>query len=75
MVELDGFLLTPDGLESLGDPALGLYPQVLDATWKAAKDRPDCAPPACASATRRSRPVRDGACLLVVSDAAADHGT
>ena len=75
MVELDGFLLTPDGLESLGDPALGLCPRVLDATWPAAEG-PDGLRAACLRLGDEAvAAVRDGACLLVVSDAAADHGT
>ncbi len=67
MVELAGFLLTPDGLESSADPALGCAGQVLDATWPAAEGpgglRAACA---CASARRRSWPSASGARLLVV---------
>ncbi len=75
MVELDGFLLTPDGLESLGDPALGLCPRVLDATWPAAEG-PDGLRAACLRlGEEAAAAVRDGTCLLVVSDAGADaHG-
>ena len=75
MVELDGFLLTPDGLESLGDPALGLCPRVLDATWPAAEG-PDGLRAACLRLGEEAvAAVRDGTCLLVVSDAGADaHG-
>src|SRR6266540_3271844 len=35
LVSLPTFVLTPDGLEGLADPALGLAPRVLDATWPA----------------------------------------
>ena len=35
MIELDGFIFTPGGLETAADPALGLCPRVLDATWPA----------------------------------------
>ncbi|HJW61804.1 MAG TPA: glutamate synthase central domain-containing protein, partial [Actinomycetota bacterium] len=71
MVELDGFLLTPDGLESLGDPALGLCPRVLDATWPAAEG-PGGLRAACVRLGDEAvAAVRDGTCLLVVSDAAA----
>ena len=75
MVELDGFVLTPDGLESLGDPALGLCPRVLDATWPA-DEGPGGLRAACLRLGDDAvAAVRDGACLLVVSDAGADaHG-
>ena len=72
MVELDGFLLTPDGLESLGDPALGLCPRVLDATWKAAEGPAGLRAACLRLGDEAVAAVRDGACLLVVSDAAAD---
>ena len=72
MVELDGFVLTPDGLESLGDPALGLCPRVLDATWPA-DEGPGGLRAACLRLGDEAvAAVRDGACLLVVSDAAAE---
>ena len=72
MVELDGFLLTPDGLESLGDPALGLCPRVLDATWKAAEGPAGLRAACLRLGDEAVAAVREGACLLVVSDAAAD---
>ena len=72
MVELDGFVLTPDGLESLGDPALGLCPRVLDATWPA-DEGPGGLRAACLRLGDDAvAAVRDGACLLVVSDTAAE---
>src|SRR5215207_6686106 len=73
LVELAGFVLTPDGLESLGDPALGLCPRVLDATWPV-EDGPGGLRAACLRLGEEAvAAVRDGACLLVISDAAADE--
>jgi len=73
MLELDGFTLTPDGLEALKDPDLGLCPRVLDATW-AVDEGPDGLRAACLRLGDEAvAAVRDGACLLVVSDAAADE--
>ena len=75
MVELDGFVLTPDGLESLGDPVLGLCPRVLDATWPAGEGPGGLRAACLRLGDDAVAAVRDGACLLVVSDAGADaHG-
>jgi glutamate synthase domain-containing protein 2/glutamate synthase domain-containing protein 1/glutamate synthase domain-containing protein 3 len=73
LVELAGFVLTPDGLEGLADPALGLRPVTLDATWPLAEG-----PGGLRAACRRLgeeavAAVGDGAGLLVVSDTAADQ--
>jgi glutamate synthase domain-containing protein 2/glutamate synthase domain-containing protein 3 len=73
LVELDGFVLTPDGLEALAGPTLGLDPRVLDATWPEGQG-----PGGLRAACRRLgdeavAAVRQGAGLLVVSDAAADR--
>jgi glutamate synthase domain-containing protein 2/glutamate synthase domain-containing protein 1/glutamate synthase domain-containing protein 3 len=73
LVELAGFVLTPDGLVGLADPALGLRPVTLDATWPLAEG-----PGGLRAACRRLgeeavAAVGDGAGLLVVSDAAADQ--
>jgi glutamate synthase (ferredoxin) len=73
MLELDGFVLTPDGLAALEDPALELCPRVLDATWPA-DEGPDGLRAACRRLGDEAvAAVRDGACLLVVSDVAADQ--
>ncbi|HEV3463590.1 MAG TPA: glutamate synthase central domain-containing protein, partial [Actinomycetota bacterium] len=73
MVELDGFILTPGGLEALEDPALGLGTRVLDATWPA-DEGPGGLRAACLRLGDEAvAAVRDGACLLVISDAAADQ--
>jgi glutamate synthase (ferredoxin) len=73
LVELAGFLLTPDGLEGLEAPGLGLRPVTLDASWPM-----DEGPGGLRAACHRLgedavAAVRDGAGLLVVSDAAADQ--
>jgi glutamate synthase domain-containing protein 2/glutamate synthase domain-containing protein 1/glutamate synthase domain-containing protein 3 len=73
MVELDGFVLTPGGLQGLADPALGLCPRVLDATWPAAEG-PGGLRAACLRLGEEAvAAVRDGTCLLVVTDAEADE--
>jgi glutamate synthase domain-containing protein 2/glutamate synthase domain-containing protein 1/glutamate synthase domain-containing protein 3 len=73
MLELDGFTLTPDGLEALKDPAFGLCPKVLDATWPV-DEGPAGLRAACLRLGEEAvAAVRDGACLLVISDAAADE--
>ncbi|HEX2375379.1 MAG TPA: glutamate synthase large subunit [Actinomycetota bacterium] len=71
MVELTGFTLTPDGLEALSDPALGLCPRVLDATWPAAEGPGGLRAACLRLGDEAVAAVRDGTCLLVVSDAAA----
>jgi glutamate synthase domain-containing protein 2/glutamate synthase domain-containing protein 1/glutamate synthase domain-containing protein 3 len=73
LVELAGFILTPDGLETLAQPALGLDGQVLDATWPAAEG-PGGLRAACLRLGEEAvAAVRRGASLLVVSDAAAEQ--
>ena len=73
MLELAGFTFTPDGLEALKDPALGLCPRVLDATWPL-DEGPGGLRAACLRLGEEAvAAVRDGACLLVISDAAADE--
>jgi glutamate synthase domain-containing protein 2/glutamate synthase domain-containing protein 1/glutamate synthase domain-containing protein 3 len=72
LVALPTFVLSPDGLRGLADPALGLAPRVLDATWPAG-----AGPGGLRAACRRlgeeaAAAVRAGADLLVVSDAAAE---
>jgi glutamate synthase domain-containing protein 2/glutamate synthase domain-containing protein 1/glutamate synthase domain-containing protein 3 len=68
LVELTGFSLTPDGLAALADPALGLDPQVLDATWPV-DEGPGGLRAACLRlGTEAVAAVRDGAGLLVISD-------
>ncbi|HEV3398921.1 MAG TPA: glutamate synthase-related protein, partial [Actinomycetes bacterium] len=70
--ELDGFLLTPEGLEALKGPGLGLGARVLDATWPA-DEGPGGLRAACLRlGEEAAAAVRDGACLLVISDGAAD---
>ncbi|HEV3503979.1 MAG TPA: glutamate synthase-related protein, partial [Actinomycetes bacterium] len=74
MLELDGFLLTPEGLEALKGPGpgLGLGARVLDATWPA-DEGPGGLRAACLRlGEEAAAAVRDGACLLVISDGAAD---
>jgi glutamate synthase (ferredoxin) len=72
MVELDGFILTPDGLEALADPALGLCPRGLDATWTAAEGPGGLRAACLRLGEEAAAAVRDGACLLVATDRAAD---
>ena len=73
MLELAGFTFTPDGLEALKDPALGLCPRVLDATWPV-DEGPGGLRAACLRLGEEAvAAVRDGACLLVISDAGADE--
>src|SRR4029453_6264144 len=72
MLELDGFLLTPDGLKSLEDPALGLCPAVLDATWPV-DEGPGALRAACLRLGDEAGGAgRGGAFLVVVPDGAAD---
>jgi glutamate synthase (ferredoxin) len=69
LVSLPTFVLTPDGLEGLADPALGLAPRVLDATWPAG-DGPRGLRAACLRLGEEAvAAVLAGAGLLVVSDA------
>jgi glutamate synthase domain-containing protein 2/glutamate synthase domain-containing protein 1/glutamate synthase domain-containing protein 3 len=69
LVALPTFVLTPDGLEGLADPALGLAPRVLDATWPAAEG-PGGLRAACLRLGEEAvAAVLAGAGLLVVSDA------
>jgi glutamate synthase domain-containing protein 2/glutamate synthase domain-containing protein 3 len=71
LVALPTFVLTPDGLEGLADPALGLAPRVLDATWPAAEG-PGGLRAACLRLGEEAvAAVLAGAGLLIVSDAAA----
>jgi glutamate synthase domain-containing protein 2/glutamate synthase domain-containing protein 1/glutamate synthase domain-containing protein 3 len=73
LVELAGFILTPDGLETLAQPALGLDGQVLDATWPAAEG-PGGLRAACLRLGEEAvAAVRGGTSLLVVSDAPAEQ--
>ncbi|HEV8425638.1 MAG TPA: glutamate synthase large subunit [Actinomycetes bacterium] len=72
LVELAGFTLTPDGLEALGDPALGLARRVLDATWPVAEGPAGLRAACLRLGDEAVAAVRDGAGLLVVSDADAD---
>src|SRR6266540_605982 len=69
LVSLPTFVLTPDGLEGLADPALGLAPRVLDATWPAG-DGPCGLRAACLRLGEEAvAAVLAGAGLLVASDA------
>ncbi|HYN17685.1 MAG TPA: glutamate synthase central domain-containing protein, partial [Actinomycetes bacterium] len=63
MVELAGFTLTPDGLESLHDPALGLCPRVLDATWPAGEGPGGLRAACLRLGDEAVAAVNDGACL------------
>jgi glutamate synthase domain-containing protein 2/glutamate synthase domain-containing protein 1/glutamate synthase domain-containing protein 3 len=72
MVELDGFLLTPAGLAALADPDLGLCPRALDATWPAGEGAGGLRATLVRLGDEAVAAVRDGTCLLVVSDAAAE---
>jgi glutamate synthase domain-containing protein 2/glutamate synthase domain-containing protein 1/glutamate synthase domain-containing protein 3 len=72
MVELGGFVLTPAGLDALGDPALGLCPRVLDATWPAGEGPGGLRAACLRLGEQAAAAVRDGTCLLVVSDAGAE---
>jgi glutamate synthase domain-containing protein 2/glutamate synthase domain-containing protein 1/glutamate synthase domain-containing protein 3 len=68
MIELDGFIFTPSGLA-----AVGLDARVLDATWPAGEG-PGGLRAACLRLGEEAvAAVREGACLLVVSDAAAEQ--
>jgi glutamate synthase domain-containing protein 2/glutamate synthase domain-containing protein 1/glutamate synthase domain-containing protein 3 len=70
LVELAGFVVSPDGLAALDDPAFGLAPRVLDATWPATEG-PGGLRAACLRLGEEAvAAVRAGAGLLVVSDAA-----
>jgi glutamate synthase domain-containing protein 2/glutamate synthase domain-containing protein 1/glutamate synthase domain-containing protein 3 len=71
LVELAGFTLTPDGLEALSDPALALDRRVLDATWPAGAGPAGLRAACLRLGDEAVAAVRDGAGLLVVSDAAA----
>jgi glutamate synthase domain-containing protein 2/glutamate synthase domain-containing protein 1/glutamate synthase domain-containing protein 3 len=69
LVALPTFVLTPDGLDGLADPALGLAPRVLDATWPA-DEGPGGLRAACLRLGEEAvAAVLAGAGLLVVSDA------
>jgi glutamate synthase domain-containing protein 2/glutamate synthase domain-containing protein 1/glutamate synthase domain-containing protein 3 len=72
LVELAGFVLTPAGLAGLRDPAYGLAPRVLDATWPAADGTAGLAAACRRLGEEAVAAVRDGAALVVVSDAAVD---
>jgi glutamate synthase (ferredoxin) len=72
MVELAGFVLTPDGLAALAARTLGLCAQVLDATWPAAEGPGGLRAACLRLGDEAVAALRDGTCLLVVSDAAAD---
>jgi glutamate synthase domain-containing protein 2/glutamate synthase domain-containing protein 1/glutamate synthase domain-containing protein 3 len=68
LVALPTFVLTPDGLEGLTDPALGLAPRTLDATWPAGEG-PRGLRAACLRLGEEAvAAVLDGADLLIVSD-------
>ncbi|HEU4399901.1 MAG TPA: glutamate synthase central domain-containing protein, partial [Actinomycetota bacterium] len=72
LVALPSFVLTPNGLEGLADPALGLAPRVLDATWQA-DEGPGGLRGACLRLGEEAvAAVLAGAGLLIVSDAAAE---
>jgi glutamate synthase domain-containing protein 2/glutamate synthase domain-containing protein 1/glutamate synthase domain-containing protein 3 len=69
LVALPTFVLTPDGLEGLADPALGLAPRALDATWPAGEG-PGGLRAACLRLGEEAvAAVLAGAGLLIVSDA------
>jgi glutamate synthase domain-containing protein 2/glutamate synthase domain-containing protein 1/glutamate synthase domain-containing protein 3 len=72
MVELDGFILTPAGLAALAEPGLGLCPRALDATWPAGEGPGGLRAALLRLGDEAVAAVRAGACLLVVSDAAAE---
>jgi glutamate synthase (ferredoxin) len=72
LLELDGFVVTPGGLEALQDPALGLGTRVLDATWPAEEGQGGLRAACLRLGEEAATAVRRGASLLVVSDAAAD---
>ena len=74
LVELPSFVVTPDGLESLASPSLGLTTRVLDASWPA-KEGPAGLRSACLRlGEEAAAAVRDGADLLVLSDAGGSGG-
>jgi glutamate synthase domain-containing protein 2/glutamate synthase domain-containing protein 1/glutamate synthase domain-containing protein 3 len=67
MIELDGFIFTPSGLA-----AVGLDARALDATWPAGEG-PGGLRAACLRLGEEAvAAVREGVCLLVVSDGAAE---
>jgi len=68
LVELPTFALTPDGLAGLLDPALGLDPVVLDATWPVAEGEAGLRAACHRLAGEAEAAVRGGASLLVISD-------
>jgi glutamate synthase domain-containing protein 2/glutamate synthase domain-containing protein 1/glutamate synthase domain-containing protein 3 len=69
LVELAGFTLTPDGLEALGSSTFDLAPRVLDATWPVAEGPAGLRAACLRLGDEAVAAVRDGAGLLVVSDA------
>ncbi len=74
LVELPSFVVTPDGLESLASPSLGLTTRVLDASWPA-KEGPAGLRSACLRlGEEAAAAVRDGADLLVISDTGGSGG-
>jgi glutamate synthase domain-containing protein 2/glutamate synthase domain-containing protein 1/glutamate synthase domain-containing protein 3 len=72
LVELDTFLVTPDGLAGLLGPSLGLAGRTLDATWPAAEGTAGLRAACRRLGEEAVAAVRDGADLLAVSDAAAE---
>jgi len=71
MVELPTFVLTPSGLERLLDPALGLEPCVLDATWPVEEGEAGLRAACRRLGGQAEAAVRAGAGLVVVWDGAA----
>ncbi len=74
LIELPGFLLTPEGLERLQDPEHDLNPVTLDATWPVAEGRDGLRAACLRLADRAEAAVRGGAGLLVISDREAEVG-
>jgi glutamate synthase domain-containing protein 2/glutamate synthase domain-containing protein 1/glutamate synthase domain-containing protein 3 len=73
LVELPTFTVSPDGLAGLLDGS-GLAPRVLDASWPAAEGPTGLRVACLRLGEEAAAAVRDGADLLVVSDAAAEPG-
>src|SRR6266516_687898 len=74
LIELPGFLLTPEGLERLQDPEHDLNPVTLDATWPVAEGRDGLRTACLRLADQAEAAVRGGAGLLVISDREAEVG-
>ena len=71
LVELPTFAVTPEGLERLLDPALGLAARTLDATFPVAEGPAGLRAACLRLGEEAEAAVREGAGLLVISDGGA----